>query len=671
MTEFKFQWQKFKMDDSAKDFLEKYISKIKKYAESHNISDDLVDDISQSILEKLFELKWDITQKKVVQIVNSIWEPEDIFEDDINHSEDKQESKKENKSDLKPYEKWQKTNWTRPRDKSILLWVCAMFWQATVVPTGIWRMLAILWSLFFLAWGMVEMFFFWWTIYLILALIFPIKDKDYKHCSMLVYRWIQVRDLRLIIPNFFSRFFWVCKWIVKDAIPSTTRFLSKFLWPIWTFIKYAFLICRSLFLIFILVGLWVLLYYLAFWFIKWNIDYTAIFPWITKTWAIFWIISAFILLLASIWALFKKKLSNTASLILAIWCGIIAVIIAVISRSKLYMEMENMRLYDTKQAKEKEILIQDQETPIYININRTFDRIDQPRNFLIAENTFISVWPSDDDKIKVVYTFNFKWTENGLATAIENISDIDYSWDWSTLNIWLKNSEIFNKVTPLVPTTIGIDLYIPKDLEFYFNGWTWLINIDFPAWAWGQASVNAQDCNKITYNPETDRFFCELRIDYNRRYNIAMGNLKWMADVIVPLQWMNWAWSFTHYENQNMWDIYWSLDSIIMRGDSKILAKYSDKFFNFFIEIEYKIDNETWEFTLIRAQLQDVEQKWLMSSERMKQYEWWENLSGFEIQMKDDEEEKMKKEQEIQDLQDRIKILEEKLDKLTLDSSEI
>ena len=55
----------------------------------------------------------------------------------------------------------------------------------------------------------------------------------------------------------------------------------------------------------------------------------------------------------------------------------------------------------------------------------------------------------------------------------------------------------------------------------------------------------------------------------------------------------------------------------------------------------------------------------------MGHYSWWENLSGFEIQMKDDEEEKMKKEQEIQDLQNRIKILEEKLDKLTLDSSEI
>jgi hypothetical protein len=39
--------------------------------------------------------------------------------------------------------------------------------------------------------------------------------------------------------------------------------------------------------------------------------------------------------------------------------------------------------------------------------------------------------------------------------------------------------------------------------------------------------------------------------------------------------------------------------------------------------------------------------------------------------MKEDEEDKIKKEQEIQDLQDRIKVLEEKLDELTLDSSEI
>jgi chromosome segregation ATPase len=39
--------------------------------------------------------------------------------------------------------------------------------------------------------------------------------------------------------------------------------------------------------------------------------------------------------------------------------------------------------------------------------------------------------------------------------------------------------------------------------------------------------------------------------------------------------------------------------------------------------------------------------------------------------MKENEEDKIKKEQEIQDLQDRIKVLEEKLDELTLDPQTI
>ena len=46
------------------------------------------------------------------------------------------------------------------------------------------------------------------------------------------------------------------------------------------------------------------------------------------------------------------------------------------------------------------------------------------------------------------------------------------------------------------------------------------------------------------------------------------------------------------------------------------------------------------------------------------------SFSDFDIQMKEDEEEKFKKEQEIQGLQDRIKVLEQRLDVLTLDSPE-
>lgn len=678
MVEFKFQWQKFKMEDSAKEFLEKYISKIKKYAESHNVSDDLVDDIYQSILEKLFELKWEISQKKVVQIVNSIWEPEDIFEDEaettlIQHTPELNR-KNENKSDLKRYEKLQKTNWTRARDKSILLWICAMFGQATWINRRIWRILALFWAFLIFSYD-AEMCFLWicccWG-YILLALIFPIKDKEYKHCSSLVYFATQIRDLRFIVANFFTRFFWICKRVVKTAIPSCIRFLKKLLWPLWTFVQYCFLVCRILFLIFVLVGLWVLLYYLIFWFIRQNIDYTTIFPWITKIWVILWIISAFIFLLASIGSLIKKKLSNTVSIILAIWCGIVAIIIAIISISEIYTTMNMISWINRKQTKEKEIEVAATQ-PIHFNINRTVEDWD----FLITENRFVSVLPTDSDKIKVVYTFNFKWKWETLSKAIENISDIDYYRDESTLNIWLANSEIFDKVTDFIPTTVEINLYIPKDLKFDFeNSWIRLINFEFPFWASSQASVSAYDCKDIKYNEETDKFSCDLIMDTGRISSILEWNLKWMADVIVPLKWTNSVWSeVREWKSSRTYDPYWRFDSMRFytgtRKDNRVLVKYSDRFFNFFIDVEYNINPDTAEFTFINSILRDVEQKWLMDSERMKHYQWRENLSDFDIQMKEDEEDKIKKEQEIQDLQDRIKVLEEKLDELTLDSSEV
>jgi hypothetical protein len=55
--------------------------------------------------------------------------------------------------------------------------------------------------------------------------------------------------------------------------------------------------------------------------------------------------------------------------------------------------------------------------------------------------------------------------------------------------------------------------------------------------------------------------------------------------------------------------------------------------------IEYTIDEETGEFTVLSSKLKDVEQKWLMDDERMKNYEWRENLLGFEIQVKEEDEE--------------------------------
>ena len=193
MTTFEFQGQNFSMEGSAKTFIEKYLSRIQKYAENHAISEEVVDDLYQGIFEKLCTFEGTITQKELVDLVNSLGEPEDIFEEEINHSP----REKEEKSDLKPYEKWQKTKRTRPQDLAVFLGVCAMFGETSGIHRWIWRGGVLLLSMVFLGNNLPELFCMGVALYVLLALIFPIQDKDYHHCSMLKYRLTQIRDLRL------------------------------------------------------------------------------------------------------------------------------------------------------------------------------------------------------------------------------------------------------------------------------------------------------------------------------------------------------------------------------------------------------------------------------------------------------------------------------------------
>ena len=80
MQTFEFQGHNFQMEGDAKIFLEKYLKRIKQYTKKNNVDIDIVDDIYQNILEKLFELKAPIKQKKLISIINNLGEPEDIFE---------------------------------------------------------------------------------------------------------------------------------------------------------------------------------------------------------------------------------------------------------------------------------------------------------------------------------------------------------------------------------------------------------------------------------------------------------------------------------------------------------------------------------------------------------------------------------------------------------------
>ena len=573
MSEFKIQGQTFKMESSAKDFLEKYISRIDKYAKSHHISDDVLDDIHQSILEKLFEVKWEITQKKLVKIVNSIWEPEDIFDEESLWI------------DTTP-KKTQIESKYRPR----ILWVCAWLAELMNIPVRILRLI------FFI---LIFTYSFGIWLYLIIFLIRFVTNRELASAS--VSNWV-----KRIISRLWD-------WI-------------RFLWKV---VKRWFVLCCALFLIWIIIWLWVVLYYLITGFIYSNIDYSALFPAITKRWVAFGIVSVFIFLLALIWILFKKKFTNNAALIIAIWCGILAFVIAFIS---IWEIKEIFGNYEPRVTKETFVEIPSTDEPLEILVKNT----DSYPNFLFSEPRFVNLFASDDNKLKAVYTFYFRnWNDEHVTKAIENVSDLEYEWVWDNrLMIQLKDGKLFNKKTPAVPTNISIDLYIPKDIEIKLrNVWYMTDPVDAPVWMKDLWTHSYHTCDTIRYNDKTENFYCTYVMTTNDKYNIAQKNLKWMADEISPLKWLHSS------RSQSSTEQYWVVDSINITDDNKLLAKLSDQFFNFFMVIEYTIDEETGEFTVLSSKLKDVEQKWLMDDERMKNYEWRENLLGFEIQMKEEDEE--------------------------------
>jgi hypothetical protein len=155
--------------------------------------------------------------------------------------------------------------------------------------------------------------------------------------------------------------------------------------------------------------------------------------------------------------------------------------------------------------------------------------------------------------------------------------------------------------------------------------------VETPVWMKDLWTRSYHTCDTIRYNDKTESFYCTYVMTSNDKYNIALINLKRMADEISPLKWLHPS------RSQSSTEQYWVVDSINITDDNKLLAKLSDQFFNFFIVIEYSIDEKTGEFTVLSSKLKDVEQKWLMDDERMKNYEWRENLIGFEIQMKEKE----------------------------------
>ena len=86
----------FELEDNAYHFLARYIDRIEEYSVKHAVATDVIDDIKYSIIEKLYVFETPITEKQVIDMANSMGEPEVMFDESVENTGEKISSKKTN-----------------------------------------------------------------------------------------------------------------------------------------------------------------------------------------------------------------------------------------------------------------------------------------------------------------------------------------------------------------------------------------------------------------------------------------------------------------------------------------------------------------------------------------------------------------------------------------------
>lgn len=269
----------FELDEKAYSFVSRYISNIEQYAKTHDISSDVLDDIKYRIVEKLYTYDVPITEKQVISIANTIWDPQDIF---VDVSDD------QNWSDVsKSIDK--NTWWYFAKDGPMIWWVCYRLSKSLNINVTIVRVL------------MIILILFWWLsiwVYPILALFVPYVNKSKTTWAMwqLLYEFIRwLLFTVLIFGLLFAFLSLVGVWWFLSFTPPINNQSISLLMPKYLYVAFAVM--------------WVALLVLLIWSIWWLLKKN----WISRTHAL---ISIIMIVLSGIviwWTWYKMVLNGIAN----------------------------------------------------------------------------------------------------------------------------------------------------------------------------------------------------------------------------------------------------------------------------------------------------------------------------------------------------------------------
>lgn len=156
MKKYTLLWHIFELEPRAYDYLASYVARIDTYAQDNTIAPDILEDIKYNIIEKLYTASSPISETFVMNIAQTIGEPEAIFENRT-ESEESEETPQKNL-----LERWFGNN--KPMIWGVAYWIS----KSLNIPVSIVRLI-LLWMVFIYGTSI-------W-LYPLLALFVPFQDK--------------------------------------------------------------------------------------------------------------------------------------------------------------------------------------------------------------------------------------------------------------------------------------------------------------------------------------------------------------------------------------------------------------------------------------------------------------------------------------------------------------
>lgn len=602
-------WKNFELQEIAHNFLENYLERVSSYVKKNDIDSELYQDILQGLSDKLstIENKWhQISEKDCINIINQIWEPEDIFGEDAIEEETTTKKNSTKKGNNKFFEELQENGRERDMSWAIVLWISGVLGEKRHIPTNIIRLIFLI---------LIPFYSFSIWIYIILGIILPIKGKNYSWKSTIGYIKTQIRDLRLGILKWFQNGFVV---------------LRKFLSRTWKVFGKVIIFCIIFF-----IGIWFLmtifwLLFMAGWLLVGvnynNIIFTSMFPWYTFLWCVIGIYSATVFVLLIVQQYLKEKLVTYHFIVSAIIGCIVSTFLFIMTG---YHIMNNFSEHFSA--------TQSIEIPVKANQDKVILNLEFLNDIHIHGfdngSSQIYFYQSTGNTIKIE-TENTIWTKDKTTAnnIFTNFSKQNIVQDGQITTINTEDNKPFKIKTPFAPIKQIIHIYVPTNIQIKIinNQYNHINNVQRSAkqekYGHFLGYRNMCEWAYIWYSTSESGFICESDFSDNsyivKRY--IESKLPEQADDISPLK-------VAMYDD-NDWT-YWNVHSFNRIDSDTVTMKIYDQYLNIFIQLKVKeLDDGV---SVLSSKVTQVEQKMKI---RKDQYKNIEIFDKYKLSFEEDNE---------------------------------